>query len=73
MKNDYLFNKKFFEENKKLHIFPQVFQRVEPKNVDINKLLNNLKFEKSNKLKENLILVTFASLVIAIICFIAFI
>ena len=61
------------EENKKLHSLPQALQPVKKKNVDINKLLNNLKYEKSNKLKENLIFATFGSLAISIICLISFI
>ena len=73
MKNDYLFNKKIFDENKKLPILPQELQPEKKKNVDINKLLNNLKYEKSNKLKENLIFATFGSLTISIICLISFI
>ena len=73
MKNDHLFNKKIFEENKKLHSLPQALQPVKKNNVDINKLLNNLKYEKSNKLKENLIFATFGSLAISIICLISFI
>ena len=68
MQNDYLTNKKNYNSNKLNHkeYFAKNRNDTKSKNVNINKLLNEVKINKKNKKKESWILFGLATLIIGV-------
>ena len=71
MQNDYLNNKKIYYKNNINLKKSRIQNSFDTKKVNINELLNRVKNEKKNKIKENWILVSVLLGVISVTGFIA--
>jgi len=66
MQNDYLSNKKNYNINNRNKYHSQKYDTSKSKSVDINKLLNNVKVNEKNKIKENCIIFSLAMLILSV-------
>jgi|TARA_B110000914_G_C15424808_1_gene428368 hypothetical protein len=72
MQNDYLNNKKKYISNREIENLPKKnYYKFKQKNVDINKLLNRIKLNQKDQVKENCMVAGIMSFVIIAIALIA--